>query len=102
VAARGRFEIGLEADRVEDVVGGETRRERPVARGRGMDPGDRGAHLGREGEVDPAVAQLRLPDRVRGRVEIGHGEEAVGGSSPRISGTASGTMAPATCSQASS
>ena len=42
-----------------------------------MDRGDAAADLGGEARVDDAVAELRLPDRMRCRVEVGHGEEAV-------------------------
>ena len=97
VPGRGRLEVGLEADRVEDVVG---RRSAAAMAGSpavaAWIAAMRRPTSAANADIDMAVAQLRLPDRVARRIEIAHREEAaLPASWPRMRGTASGTMRPA-------
>src|SRR6185436_3213242 len=71
----GRYEVGLEADRMEDRVGSETRSDLGTPGGGGMDCGERGADLGGEGGACVALAQALLPYRQR---QVLHGEHAGG------------------------
>jgi hypothetical protein len=76
-----RFEIWLEPDWMEDMVGRKPRGNSGVPGGRSMDQGHVAADSLRRLDPYDAVAQLRLPNRMSRRVEIGHGK-----------GTGSGVM----------
>ena len=74
--AAGRHQVGLQADVVEDPVGGEVRRDGGVRGGGGMDARERIGDPGGERRIGVAVAQLRLPQRIAvGRQEL-HGQRA--------------------------
>ena len=71
-----RLQIGLQADRMKNVVRREACGDRRVAGRARMDRRDAAPDLGRRLRIDVAVAQLRLPHRIFFRREIGHGEQA--------------------------
>ncbi|MCY1303188.1 hypothetical protein D9M70_528820 [compost metagenome] len=71
---RRRFKIGLDANRVKDLVIGEPAADILRARGRRMDRRDNAAQTTRERYIDAPVAQLLLPDGIFGRIEIAHGK----------------------------
>ena len=68
-------EVGLEADGVEDGIGGEGRRDVGFAGGCGVDRGKAGANLGSERRIGAAFAQQRFPYWM---VQVLHGEKPRG------------------------
>ena len=76
MASGGGFKVGFETDGVEDRPGGETCGNRGVARGFGVDRNQTPADLGREPQIDVAIAEAFFPDREQRRIEVLHGEEA--------------------------
>ena len=61
MGAGGGLQIGLQADGVEDPVGGEAHGDVVAPGGAGVDGGDRGGDIARVFGVGPALAQLLLP-----------------------------------------
>ncbi len=75
--ARGRREqVGLEPDRVEDRVGGESRRDVVAARARRMELHDDARDARRRIGRDVAIEQLALPHRMAHGIEVGHCQDA--------------------------
>jgi hypothetical protein len=75
VRLRGGVQIGLEPDSVERRLVGEARCNRWITSGCGVKASSSLPDDGGEHGVDAAVAQLILPDGVRGPVEEVHGEQ---------------------------
>jgi hypothetical protein len=75
VGPRRRFEVGLDAKSVKELVGGETLRQSCVACSCRMDVSEHGANLPGKGLVDVRFGQLSLPDGESCRLEVLHHEE---------------------------
>ena len=73
----GRDQVGLDAQRIETVVGREAAGDVAVAGGRVMDHRQPLADQRRGDRIGMAVAQQRFPYRVQRRIEILHDEETM-------------------------